>query len=145
MEGQIRYFNLVDWWLSAFTREERNHIEATYKPLGLGVSFRHEKEAGPLTDGLMTSTSQTAAGLLWGLASWFSKEADRDIARRILEKAEELASGEASALTSTGLKEASAQHGGVLDLHFTYQGMIEINSRGAFLSRSLSGGLLAHG
>lgn len=131
MEGLIRYFNLVDWWLFTFTREERNYIEATYKPLGLRVSFAHEEEAGPLTDGLMTSTSQTAAGLLWGLASWFSKGADSDIARRILEKAEELASGEKRALTLSGLKEASAQNGDVLDLHFTYQGVIEINSREA--------------
>ncbi len=100
VEGYIGHFGLADWWLSEFTDAERDYIEAKYAPLG-------DDRPRLLTQGQVGSTSQTAAGLLSGLATWFGSPEDRHIARRLLEKAESL----------PGL--------GVLDRHFVCQGLIQ--------------------
>lgn len=100
IEGYIGYFGLGDWWLSEFTDAERDYIEEKYQPLG-------DNRPRPLTEGRVVETSQTAGGLLSGLASWFGSPKDRHIARRLLEKAETLPSL------------------AVLDRHFVYQGLIE--------------------
>jgi len=70
--GTIGYFNLSDWWLSELTEEERKYIQEKFQPLGFSSSS--------LTEGEITSTSQTAIGLLSGLSGWFSKKNDRHIA-----------------------------------------------------------------
>ncbi len=95
IEGEIGYFKLADWWLTAFTEKERQHIESVFHPI---------------TKGTITATTQTAAQLLWTLAMWFEKPQDRSIARRILEKAEELAE----------------KGNNALDQHFTYQCMVQV-------------------
>lgn len=95
-KGLIGYFGLESWWLSEFSDDERRHITETFKPLGASDDS--------LTSGNINSTSQTAVGLLQDLAGWFSKDKDRPIAYKLMEKAEELAEGE----------------GSVLDLHFLY-------------------------
>lgn len=97
IKGEIGYFKLQDWWFSAFTQEERNHIEEVFHPMGSDPSSK------PLTQGDLSYTSQTAAGLLQALAGWFNNPRDREIAKKIITKAEELA--------PTG--------GNVLDRHFT--------------------------
>lgn len=97
IKGEIGYFKLQDWWLSVFTQKERSHIEEVFHPMGSDHSSK------PLTQGDIYSTSQTAAGLLQALAGWFNNPRDREIAKKIIAKAEELA--------STG--------GNVLDRHFT--------------------------
>lgn len=97
IKGEIGYFGLQDWWLSTFNQGERDHIEDIFKPLGSDPSSK------PLTEGEISWTSQTPAGLLGSLAGWFNNPRDREIARKIITKAEELA--------PTG--------GNVLDRHFT--------------------------
>ncbi len=105
--GEIAYYHLQDWWLSSFTKEERNHIESVFHPLGADPNSK------PLTEGNIMSSSQNAAGLLHALAGWFNKPADRHLAKKIIEKAEEL-----------------AQKGtDILDLHFTLQQEMEIYYR----------------
>ncbi len=100
VQGSIGYFGLEDWWLTAFSDEERQHIQAVFQPLGsCGES---------LTIGKISHTSQTAVRLLSALAGWFRKPDDRAIAHRILDKAVELSRGAR-----------------VLDLHFLYQQIIE--------------------
>jgi tetratricopeptide (TPR) repeat protein len=96
VQGSIGYFGLQDWWLSAFSDDERQHILTTHQPLG---SSGHS-----LTQGTVSYTSQTAVGLLWALAGWFTKEPDRPIAHRMFDKAEEIAQDGAA----------------VLDVHFLY-------------------------
>lgn len=96
IQGSIGYFGLEEWWLSTFSDEERRHIEATFQPLG--------DSGNSLTSGAISYTSQTAVGLLHSLAGWFTKEQDRVIARKMLDKAEDLAKNGAR----------------VLDLHFLY-------------------------
>ncbi len=100
VHGQFGYFDLEDWWLSTFTESEREYIESVYHPFG-------DPNSRPLTEGDIISTTQTAAGLLHGLATWFKRGSDRHIAHRLLAKAEVVAGSN------------------VLDRHFTYQGMIE--------------------
>jgi hypothetical protein len=121
VEGEIGYFGLTDWWLSEFTDAERERIETKFRPLGTEDGER------PLTQGKVTYTSQTAAGLLQGLATWFEGQADRHIAIRLLKKAEELAKSSGSRLSSGGkgrpLAKPSSRN--VVDLHFIYQGLIE--------------------
>jgi hypothetical protein len=97
--GFIKYFGLTDWWLSAFTEEERKKIVLTFQPLGLSPD--------PLIVGDITHASGSAAGLLSALAGWFRKREYKRIAFRIIEKAEEL-----------------APQAGVLERHFLYHAKI---------------------
>lgn len=97
IKGNLGYYGLEDWWLNAFTQEERNHIEHVYQPMGLDTNSK------PLTEGEITWSSGTAAGLLHALAGWFNNPRDREIAKKIINKAEELAPVE----------------GDILDRHFT--------------------------
>ena len=99
-QGAIGYFGLEEWWLATFSEAERRYIESVYRPFG-------DPNPRPLTEGQILSTTQTAAGLLNGLATWCKRANDRHIAHRLLAKAEALAGSE------------------VLDRHFTYQGMIQ--------------------
>lgn len=96
-KGKIGYFKLQDLWLTTFTQEERDHIEKVFHPMGADPSSK------PLTQGDISSTSQAAAGLLQALAGWFNNPRDREIAKKIIAKAEELA----------------PMGGNVLDRHFT--------------------------
>lgn len=102
--GEIGYFKLQDWWLSAFTQEERGHIEEVFHPMSADPSSK------PLTQGDLSYTSQTDAGLLQALAGWFNNPRDREIAKKITAKADEL-SREVIQSVPTG--------GNVLDRHFT--------------------------
>lgn len=105
IEGQIGYLGLVEWWLSAFNDKEREYIERVYQPMG------HQPNSRQLTQGTISYTSQTATALLSGLATWFTKGDDASIASKILAKAEEIGQSD------------------TLDLHFTYQGMIQLYYR----------------
>src|SRR5262249_4033464 len=107
IEGQIGFYDLVEWWLSTFTPTERIHIEERYKPF---VSVRgHPATAGSrLTTGKVRSAGGSAAYFLQDLAFSFNRRDDRPTPGRILSKAEELA--------------ANAP---VLDRHFLYLKIIQ--------------------
>lgn len=107
IEGEIGYYNLQDWWITTFTKEERNHIEDVFHPLG------DDSKNKPLTEGKISSSSQKAAGLLSALAGWLYKSEDRCIAKKIIQKA----------------YEEAIKGSDILDLHFTLQGMLEIYYR----------------
>ncbi|HBK34273.1 TPA: hypothetical protein DEP34_02540 [Candidatus Uhrbacteria bacterium] len=105
IKGEIGYFGLTQWWLSGFNEQERNHILQTFQPLG--------GSGESLIKGEITSTSQTAIGLLSALAGWFNNEQDRTIAYRMLKKAEDLITDKTD----------------ILDLHFLFSSEIEIYYR----------------
>lgn len=107
IRGEIGYFKLQDWWLTCFTQEERDHIEEVFHPMGADPNSK------PLTQGDISYTSQTAAGLLGSLAGWFNNPRDREIAKKIIQKADELA----------------PESEDVLDHHFTLQQKMEIYYR----------------
>ncbi len=103
IKGLIGYFGLEEWWLSAFSDDERRYISERYQPLG--------SSGDTLTSGNISYTSATAVGFVHGLASWFSGKNDRPIGYKILAKAEELADEKTP----------------VLDRHFLYQTKLELH------------------
>jgi tetratricopeptide (TPR) repeat protein len=107
IQGEIGYFKLTDWWMTAFSDRERKHIESIFHPIST-----IQASGSPLTSGVIQSTTETAVGFLSALAGWFQKPEDRTIAHRILNKAMELS------------KDASA-----LDNHYLYQTIIQFNYR----------------
>ena len=113
VNGLIGYFGLKDWWLSEFNDEERKYIVETFQPLG--------SSGQALESGEISYTSQTAVALLQNLSGWFSKEKDRSIAYKLIEKAEEL----------------SKTEGSILDVHFLYGHKLSIY----YKDRDLPGGL----
>lgn len=100
IQGSIGFFGLEDWWLTAFSDDERRYIQKTFQPLG--------SSGDSLTSGVISETTQNVVGLLGALAGWFGKPEDRHIAHKILDKAAELSRGAR-----------------VLDVHFLYSQMIE--------------------
>ncbi|MBV9468008.1 MAG: hypothetical protein JO316_02455 [Abitibacteriaceae bacterium] len=104
--GAIAYFNLTDWWLTCFSVAERERIESLYHPPGA-------IQARPLTQGRDVPVANTAADLLASLATWLYRPVDRPLARRVLAKAGAVA----------------VQEGRILELHYTYQVMIQIYYR----------------
>ena len=103
IRGQIGYYGLADWWLSAFDEDERTYIEGKHQPMGGRQNM--------LTKGNITHSTATVNSFLSGLSTWFRKTTkDRDIARRILTKAAEVADPKKD----------------VLGAHFTYQALIEV-------------------
>ena len=98
--GYIGWFRLEDWWLHEFTQEERDYIEQSFQPLSTG-EVDH-----PLTKDELSSHSGSAMALLTNLSGWFSKDKDRYLAWRILDR-------------------AGAASGDVLDRHFYYQALAE--------------------
>ncbi len=102
------YFGLGGWWSSAFTRVERDHIEASFHPPGLPAG------AKPLTTGRGGSNYHSAAILLTALAACLRDQPqDRHLALKVLAKAEERARAEDD----------------VIGLHLVYQEMIRLHSK----------------
>lgn len=108
--GYIGYFGLDNWWLSEFSDDGRKLMENLYHPMGKDPN---EKS---LTEGVITYTSLTASNFLNGLSSWFTGPEHRDLARKILKKAEEINR------TETGIKS-------VLDEHFNLSETIPVYYR----------------
>lgn len=107
IEGDIGYYGLEEWWLSEFSEEERENIEEVFQPMG------SEPGSRPLTEGKISYSSQNAAGLLHALADWFNKPGERELAKKIIAKAVELAN----------------EGSDILDIHFSYQQRMEIYYR----------------
>ncbi|MDI6450730.1 hypothetical protein [Anaerobaca lacustris] len=107
-EGELGYFGLGGWWSSAFTRVERDHIEASFHPSGLAAG------AKPLTIGRGPSNYHSAAVLLTALAACLRDlPQDRHLASKVLAKAQERARAEDD----------------VIGLHLVYQEMIRLHSK----------------
>ena len=100
IQGSIGYFGLAEWWLSAFSDDERHHIQSVFQPIGAS--------SDSLTSGKILDTNETVVRFLGSMATWFNKEEDRAIAHKILDKAIELSS-----------------NAPVIDVHFLYQQMIQ--------------------
>jgi hypothetical protein len=106
--GELDYFGLREWWLSAFSQAEREHIEAVFTTPDLPAGSK------PLTRDRGLLAVQTAAGLLAVLADRLGERSqDRGLACRVLAKAEE---------------RALAEHD-ILGLHVAYHQMIRLHCR----------------
>jgi len=105
VKGLIGHFGLADWWVSAFSAQERQHIKQTFRPLGASPSD------DSLTSRDVSYFNQSVVSFLSNLAGWFGKKEDRTIAYRILQKAEEL----------IATKEISP-----LDIHFLFHNKLTL-------------------
>ena len=110
----IGYFGLADWWLSAFSPEERDWIESEHARCALTVGQTNPR---PLTTGAVVQTSQTSTMLLREIAC-AAYRGSRDKALGVFRKAEE-----------DGLSKLHLHTRYVVDLHFVYHSMIELNYR----------------
>lgn len=81
--GLIRYYGLVDWWLSEFNEKERAYIDNKFTPMN--------KPPHILTKGNFTGSSNDGASFLNSLATWFRHKSDANILRRIEAKIDDLA------------------------------------------------------
>ncbi|MFA5299351.1 MAG: hypothetical protein WC389_14270 [Lutibacter sp.] len=111
----IVYFGLKDWWLNTFTSQEQDYIIGRFQPLGMGGT-------NDLMAENISGTSQTAVGFLQNLSDWFNNKQDRDIAIKILEKAEEL-SELCIENTTENLTEEEADN--IIAKHFLYHQIIK--------------------
>jgi len=96
VQGYIGHFKLSEWWFSSFDEEERQYIELAFTPLGFRVI---PEGTGPTADehSLLTGSRGLqvygdAGSFLANLAEWLNKPECRHLARRVLEKAEAIAS-----------------------------------------------------
>ena len=102
--GLLAYHRLTDWWLSAFSEEQRAYIIQKVDPSG-EMSF---------ASGNILSSSQSSASFLISLVSYFQSKADSGIGLELLKKAEQLNSGAEK---------------NVLDEHFYLLNLLKLNYR----------------
>lgn len=76
-QGDIAGAGLTDWWLKAFTKEQRDYIASKYQPPG-------NPQQRCLIEG--TPHRQDPGKLLLGLSSWFRGPKDRPLERILLEE-----------------------------------------------------------
>jgi hypothetical protein len=106
--GELGYFGLTTWWMSSFSKAERDYMEAAFRTAAMPAG------AKPLTRDRGLVTFPTAAALLTVLGDRLSeKPEDRDLASRVLFQAERRASAEDD----------------VLGRHFVYHQMIRLHVR----------------
>jgi hypothetical protein len=104
MEGFIGAYSLENWWTHDLSDHERKIIESTYKPIGL------PEGSDNLTKGRMAVINQSKLSFLSGLATWFKKPETFQLARKIIEYANNF------------INETT----NIIDVHFYYQNRIEI-------------------
>jgi hypothetical protein len=102
-KGEIGLLHLGDWWLSVFTKDERNYIEKVYKPLGCDSNYS-------LAKGELSDSGQRPLLFLTVLSGWFDNKRDGRIAEKIINKAEDFVSVSSP-----------------IDLHFYYNSQIKMN------------------
>lgn len=105
--GYIALNSLQDWWQKSFTDSEREHIRevvgTTWNPLDSEDDNELQKYNKP-----------APLGFLMGMAGWFNNAKDRDLAIKMIIKAEEFAT----------------PHSDLLDLHFFYAQQMRIYNGG---------------
>lgn len=81
IDGYLKFFGLEDWWLSTFTREEREYIENVISP---------GEKGSYLTKGHIDYVSSSKIELISGLASRFINEVNSGLFLKICREAESL-------------------------------------------------------
>jgi hypothetical protein len=108
--GLIGYFNLTDWWLTSFSKEQRDWIETEYQR---GCLVFGDANPRPLTTGKITFCSGTRASELAAIAFVLYRGGFRQQSLSVFELAE---------------SEAARQQG-YRDLYFIYSQLIQLNYR----------------
>lgn len=87
--GDIKYYNLENWWFNELSKEERILIKNKYSPLNSSHS---------IDEGKILNTNCSKVGFLKSLLGWFKPVEDFDLANKILKKGESLINNETNAL-----------------------------------------------
>jgi len=95
-EGYIDYFKLNEWWQDNFTEQEKTHMVKTFQPMGASKDI--------LVKGKFDILDNSPLSFLTSLSGWFDNPRDRELAHKIISKAEELVDFETN----------------ILNLHFFY-------------------------
>ena len=85
VEGLILYHDLVEWWYTTFTEDERKYIDDSFQPM---IQRAHTLTTGTFLkkEGEIIDT----ASFLNSLATWFRSKSDTSILKRIQEKIDEV-------------------------------------------------------
>lgn len=78
VEGLVAYYGLTDWWLTTFSKNEREYIDNEYQPFGFKKHL--------LTQGKVISISMPASQLLRSLETLFTSKNDASILKKIHDK-----------------------------------------------------------
>jgi len=130
--GMIAYYDLQNWWLNSFTSQEQGYIIKKFQPLGTG-------DSNDLITGSISRCSQSVISFLQSLSGWFNNRQNRELAMKILNKAEELSMLRVES-TMGNLTEEEADI--ILDKHFLYHQIIktyypERNSKPGALEKAM--------
>jgi hypothetical protein len=98
---------LTEWWLAAFTPDERTLIAERFRPLGSSKTWLTRDEVLAVPGDLVP--------FLTNLAGWFQSGSERHLAAKMLAKAEQLV--------------AQGTTRNILDLHFMFMAEIQTNYR----------------
>lgn len=81
--GEIRRYELEDWWLKTFSEEQRDLIAEVYRPLGFAGK--------PLVEGATRRQPElSTADFLANLAKWLNSKKYGDVAVKVADKAAEV-------------------------------------------------------
>ena len=110
IEGLIGYFNLTDWWLASFSKNQRDWIEAEYQKDRLEFGDANRR---PLTAEKIEFTSKTCTHILMEIAIILYRGGFRQQSLSVFEFAESQA----------------VRQQNYCDLYFIYSHLIRLNYR----------------
>lgn len=118
VNGSIRQFGLVDWWLEELSQDDRELILETYKPFGRDPSL-----PSSLTHGGDSLNTMTTPSFLTMLAGWFSgaDPVKRGLGLRITEKAWEVLGEQGELSTPDEIVSRHLALGGVLSVFYRHR------------------------
>ena len=93
--GEIKYYNLTEWWLNELSQEERDIIRNSYKPL---------MSTKLIDEGDISYSSASVVSFLGTLSSWFKDKEHFPIGKKIYLKGEKYLTNDTN----------------ILDKHFFY-------------------------
>ena len=112
-QGYIALFNLGDWWRNSFTDEERQNVLKAFQLFGEpkdALVGRELPKDVVVSGDLISCGNDRILVVLTGLAAWFNNPRDRNLAHKIMAKAEEYVGSENN----------------ILAIHFFYQAKMEL-------------------
>ena len=121
VQGLIAHFNLADWWLSAFSAEERDWIESEHSKGTLTIGQANPR---PLTTGTFVQMNPAVT-----MHSLTSTRLLHEIACAVYRRSREKALGVFHKAEEDGLSKLHLHPKYIVDLHFVYHSMIELNYR----------------
>jgi len=105
IKGMIAHHRLTDWWLNELSEDERKTLKEIYSPMVMGS----EDPKAYLVDKDMGDSEKPPIKFLQGLLTWLHKPEHYNIAKKVIEKAED-----------------DIENGDILDKHFLLDQEVQI-------------------